>query len=230
MTGPHWLHAQKMLCHCTGSFCGQFWQFLDGGACTGEAGAAHPSDPTTTRLQAWRFSRPDVLANKQRGRRLQQQTPSCAMIRGTPLHKCSTEACFCRQAEGEEAAAADPSDPWLAREFRVKWKRWSYVHCSWDTLITLSQLGGFKRVTNYIKKADDLAAIRACVPGEHTSASGLRGMGRVKAAQGHAPRLHGCAVMCWHVGIVWRDPGVQSAQGLQHRAMLGTHLLLSALV
>ena len=66
-----------------------------------------------------------------------------------------------REAEGDELPPGDPSDPWTGREFHVKWKRWSYVHCSWDTLSTLSQLGGFKRVTNYIKKADDLAAARA---------------------------------------------------------------------
>ena len=59
-----------------------------------------------------------------------------------------------------EVGTGDPADPWTGREFHVKWKRWSYVHCSWDTLSTLSQLGGFKRVTNYIKKADDLEAIR----------------------------------------------------------------------
>jgi hypothetical protein len=35
---------------------------------------------------------------------------------------------------------------WEEQEFRVKWKRWSYLHNSWDTYSTLSQLGGFKRV------------------------------------------------------------------------------------
>ena len=42
----------------------------------------------------------------------------------------------------------------------MKWKRWSYIHCSWDTLSTLSQLGGFKRVINYMRRQDDLAAAR----------------------------------------------------------------------
>ena len=32
-------------------------------------------------------------------------------------------------------------DPWATKEFYVKWKRWSYIHCSWDTRETLSQLG-----------------------------------------------------------------------------------------
>lgn len=51
-------------------------------------------------------------------------------------------------------------DPWTTREFHIKWKRWAYLHCSWDTLNTLSQLGGYKRVLNYIKRSDDLAAVR----------------------------------------------------------------------
>ncbi|KAK9824197.1 hypothetical protein WJX72_008454 [[Myrmecia] bisecta] len=53
-----------------------------------------------------------------------------------------------------------PGDPWASREFHVKWKRYSYIHCSWDTRETLSQLGGYKRVLNYMKKHDDLEAQR----------------------------------------------------------------------
>ena len=37
----------------------------------------------------------------------------------------------------------------------MKWKRWSYMHTSWETREALSQLGGFKRVLNYIKRVDD---------------------------------------------------------------------------
>lgn len=62
-----------------------------------------------------------------------------------------------REAEG---LSPDPTDQWASREFHVKWKRWSYIHCSWDTLNTLSQLGGFKRVLNYIKRQDELAIMR----------------------------------------------------------------------
>ena len=50
----------------------------------------------------------------------------------------------------------DPSDPWATREFYVKWKRWAYIHCSWDSDATLQQLGGYKRVLNYIKRQDEL--------------------------------------------------------------------------
>lgn len=54
--------------------------------------------------------------------------------------------------EGAEGLGADPSDPWTRRELYIKWKRYSYIHCSWDTKATLSQLAGFKRVLNYIKR------------------------------------------------------------------------------
>lgn len=47
-------------------------------------------------------------------------------------------------------------DKWASMEFWVKWKRWSYRHCSWDTLNTLSQLGGYKRVLNYCKRQEEM--------------------------------------------------------------------------
>lgn len=69
---------------------------------------------------------------------------------------------FFREKEGEEP---DPQDPWASREFLVKWKRWSYIHCSWDTRLTLSQLGGYKRVANYMKRMDErqVWSIPACI-------------------------------------------------------------------
>ena len=56
----------------------------------------------------------------------------------------------------------NPEDRWASREFHVKWRRWSYIHCSWDTRETLSQLGGYKRVANYMKRTDALEARRCC--------------------------------------------------------------------
>jgi hypothetical protein len=58
----------------------------------------------------------------------------------------------CRDMEGVEPF---PEDPWATREFHVKWKRWSYIHCSWDTRETLAQLGGYKRIHNYMKRVDE---------------------------------------------------------------------------
>ncbi|GMH36548.1 hypothetical protein BSKO_04416 [Bryopsis sp. KO-2023] len=57
-------------------------------------------------------------------------------------------------------------DLWASREFYVKWKRWAYIHCSWETRATLSQLKGFKRVVNYIRRHDDREEIRASVSRE----------------------------------------------------------------
>lgn len=58
-------------------------------------------------------------------------------------------------------------DPWATKEFYVKWKRWSYIHCSWDSRETLCQLGGYKRVMNYMKRQDALElAKRSMAPEE----------------------------------------------------------------
>jgi chromodomain-helicase-DNA-binding protein 1 len=40
---------------------------------------------------------------------------------------------------------------WEAAEFRIKWRRSSYPHCTWEPLAVLRNLPGFKRVTNYCK-------------------------------------------------------------------------------
>ena len=50
----------------------------------------------------------------------------------------------------------DPANPWASREFYVKWKGFSYLHCSWDRLDTLKQLPGHKRVLNYMKRVEDM--------------------------------------------------------------------------
>lgn len=53
-----------------------------------------------------------------------------------------------------------PGDPWANTEFHIKWKRYAYIQCSWDTRATLSQLGGYKRVVNYMKRWDDLQVMQ----------------------------------------------------------------------
>ena len=45
----------------------------------------------------------------------------------------------------EEREAVMAGNVWERREFHVKWKR-----------LTVSQLAGYKRVLNYMKKMDDL--------------------------------------------------------------------------
>ncbi|KAF8073052.1 CHR5 [Scenedesmus sp. PABB004] len=66
--------------------------------------------------------------------------------------------------EGEPAPAAPApaaaAGRWEGVEFRVKWRRYSYAHCSWERLPTLRQLAGFKRVTNYCKRVEQQEAAR----------------------------------------------------------------------
>ena len=66
----------------------------------------------------------------------------------------------CREAEGKSPV---PGDPWANCEFHIKWKRYAYIQCSWDTRATLSQLGGYKRVVNYMKRWDDLQVGSVCL-------------------------------------------------------------------
>ncbi len=58
---------------------------------------------------------------------------------------------ICREKEGAEAKEGDP---WASREFHIKWKRYAFIHTSWETRETLSKLGGYKRITNYIKRQE----------------------------------------------------------------------------
>ena len=55
----------------------------------------------------------------------------------------------------EREGAGGTADGWDTREFCIKWKRWSYMHTSWETREALAQLGGYKRVLNYIKRVDE---------------------------------------------------------------------------
>jgi hypothetical protein len=59
---------------------------------------------------------------------------------------------LCRDAPD---LAPNPNDPWSTREFLVKWRCYSYTHCSWERRAVLEPLPGFKRVLNYVKKVDD---------------------------------------------------------------------------
>eukprot|EP00887_Chlorella_sp_A99_P003520 scaffold7.g3520.t1 len=68
-----------------------------------------------------------------------------------------------RDAEG---VPLDPVRPWRTREFYVKWARYSHLHCSWDSQATLSQLPGYKRVLNYIKKCEEEARARPYLTAE----------------------------------------------------------------
>lgn len=44
-------------------------------------------------------------------------------------------------------------------EFQIKWRRRSYRQSSWNTLVELRAFSGYKRVTNYVKKMEELRAV-----------------------------------------------------------------------
>lgn len=44
-------------------------------------------------------------------------------------------------------------------EFQIKWRRRSYRQASWNTLEELRSFSGYKRVTNYVKKMEELRAV-----------------------------------------------------------------------
>lgn len=59
--------------------------------------------------------------------------------------------CACRDPPGAASGSEAGAARWEAAEFRVKWRRSSYTHCTWEPLAVLRSLPGFKRVTNYCK-------------------------------------------------------------------------------
>ena len=73
-----------------------------------------------------------------------------------------------------EAEGGDNADKWTQREYYVKWARHSYIHCSWDSYATLSQLAGFKRVLNYCRKMEERLASRAGLSAEDREAADVR--------------------------------------------------------
>eukprot|EP00878_Enallax_costatus_P036649 GHUV01041177.1.p1 GENE.GHUV01041177.1~~GHUV01041177.1.p1 ORF type:complete len:246 (+),score=74.65 GHUV01041177.1:668-1405(+) len=70
---------------------------------------------------------------------------------------CQTRAAVSLLSHPRALAGKEQSGPgfhWDQAEFHVKWKSYSYTHCSWESLNTLKNLGGFKRVTNYCRRAE----------------------------------------------------------------------------
>lgn len=55
-----------------------------------------------------------------------------------------------------EVGDSDRHDPWATREFYVKWKRWAYIHCSWENRSTLSQLKGMCCASTAVRAQNDV--------------------------------------------------------------------------
>lgn len=66
-----------------------------------------------------------------------------------------------------------PPRNWKKAEFLVKWKGYSHMHNSWDSYATLEQLGGFKRVTNYMKRKESEVAEHAFMTEEELEAEAI---------------------------------------------------------
>ncbi len=76
----------------------------------------------------------------------------CEVRCGPTGPACACALCFPARRDSVSLPPAPPNDPWSGREFLVKWKRYSYIHCSWNSRAALEHLRGYKRVLNYIKK------------------------------------------------------------------------------
>eukprot|EP00882_Tetradesmus_deserticola_P026761 GHRQ01029552.1.p1 GENE.GHRQ01029552.1~~GHRQ01029552.1.p1 ORF type:complete len:619 (+),score=313.07 GHRQ01029552.1:120-1859(+) len=71
-----------------------------------------------------------------------------------------------RDPPGASSSSEAGAARWESAEFRVKWRRSSYTHCTWEPLAVLRQLPGSKRVANYCKRAEQLEASRALLSRE----------------------------------------------------------------
>lgn len=98
-----------------------------------------------------------------------------------------------------QGAPPDPVDPWRTREFYVKWARFSYIHNSWDTHATLSQLGGFKRVLNYCRRMDAAAAARGFLTVEEVEEVDVRAEMEAEIEKEHSQVERIVAERCVHV-------------------------------
>lgn len=60
----------------------------------------------------------------------------------------------------------DTEPDWNEMEFLIKWKGLSHLHCQWKPLYELQNLGGFKKVLNYMKKVVEDVRFRKSVSRE----------------------------------------------------------------
>ena len=57
-----------------------------------------------------------------------------------------------------EHRPSEASDDGSALEFRIKWKRRAYIHSTWESEDELESLNGYKRVTNYMRRVNEIEA------------------------------------------------------------------------
>lgn len=64
------------------------------------------------------------------------------------------------EENGDPGADFDPEKDEGETQFLIKWKDWSYIHCTWESVDSLTQqkVKGMKKLENFKKKNDELNA------------------------------------------------------------------------
>lgn len=64
------------------------------------------------------------------------------------------------EASGDPGADFEPEKEEGETQFLIKWKGWSYIHNTWESVDTLTQqkAKGMKKLENFKKKNDELNA------------------------------------------------------------------------
>lgn len=62
------------------------------------------------------------------------------------------------EANGDPCADFDPEKDEGEVQYLIKWKGWSYIHCTWESIESLTQqkVKGLKKQENFKKKNDEI--------------------------------------------------------------------------
>lgn len=72
----------------------------------------------------------------------------------------ATTTLYAVAENGDPGAEFDPEKEEGETQFFIKWKGWSYIHNTWESLDTLTQqkVKGMKKLENFKRKNDELNA------------------------------------------------------------------------
>lgn len=72
----------------------------------------------------------------------------------------SSTTIYAVEKNGDPNRIANEPGVELEQQFLIKWKNWSHLHNTWETMETLQNQGvkGLKRVDNFLKKEEELQA------------------------------------------------------------------------
>lgn len=62
------------------------------------------------------------------------------------------------EENGDPCEGFDPENDEGETQHLIKWKGWSYIHNTWESIdsLTLQKVKGLKKLDNYIKKSEEL--------------------------------------------------------------------------